>query len=705
MNFHPLPLALAAAFAFAAHSQAARAQWKAQPEQIGGVFLEGEAVRFQIENKGAPSAAPVRWAVSDFWKQRIAQGIAQGEVQGGTLELKLPKARGYFSLSLQAGADGPEKPIEASFAILPRFDKSELKDSPFGVMTHFAQGWNPDIIPLIERLGASADRDELYWNSVEPEPNRFAFEPRYQTYMDALRAHNIGSLVPLTFENAHYDEGQTPHTLAAFDAYARYGQQVLARYGEQIGAVEIWNEYNGSFCKGPACDDRAGTYTAMLKRAYPALKAARPGVQVLGLSTAGIPLPFIEKVFQAGGLQFMDGVSVHPYRYGSAPEGIEDQIERLQRLIKRYNGGRPKPVWVTEIGWFLKPRGEPGEMLISEEDQGKFLLRGYALLLSAGVQKSFWYLLRDYAEFGTMGLLRDENDARGRYAPKPAYVAFANMARQLSHARFVRREAAAKGIYSLLFERDSKQGSGRGKESVRLLWSLSPSSIALRAKAPLAVTDMMGAPQVLAPARGAVALRLSDAPLYVVGEAALPAFQPAPEDGVAVGDSANGFSSTQGGGGWSYGFFEAAAPDAAYSIEAWKPLPSYRVTDWKAEWMAGEGGPQWLAVSEDAAHPGASNGHAVWSVRRWASPFAGRVRVEGQCSRGSGGDGTGVRIFVDGREMFARQLGGGQPIQAAFDFSAEVKLGTVIDFAVTPGPAADVQFDAVSLTSTIRRLR
>jgi len=240
----------------------------------------------------------------------------------------------------------------------------------------------------------------------------------------------------------------------------------------------------------------------MLKRAYPVLKAARPNVPVLGISTAGIPLPFIEKVFAAGGLQYMDGVSVHPYRYGSIPEGIENDVARLNRLIARYNNGQPKPVWVTEIGWFLKAKGEPGELLISEADQGKFLLRGYALLLSAGVQKSFWYLLRDYAEFGTMGLLRDENDPLGRYAPKPAYVAFANMTRQLSDAHFVRREASAKDVYSLQFQ--------RGKESVRLMWSLSPISIALKTKAPLLVTDMMGQSQVLAMLNSLIFVQLLD---------------------------------------------------------------------------------------------------------------------------------------------------------------------------------------------------
>ena len=40
-------------------------------------------------------------------------------------------------------------------------------------------------------------------------------------------------------------------------------------------------------------------------------------------------------------------------------------------------------------------------------------------LLAAGVDRLYWYLLRDYREFEGMGLLRGPESELGRYAPTP----------------------------------------------------------------------------------------------------------------------------------------------------------------------------------------------------------------------------------------------------------------------------------------------
>jgi hypothetical protein len=56
-------------------------------------------------------------------------------------------------------------------------------DPRFGVMTHFAQGWGTDLIPLISGAGISHVRDELYWAEVEPQPGTYVFPDRYTRYM------------------------------------------------------------------------------------------------------------------------------------------------------------------------------------------------------------------------------------------------------------------------------------------------------------------------------------------------------------------------------------------------------------------------------------------------------------------------------------------------------------------------------------------
>jgi hypothetical protein len=548
------------------------------------------------------------------------------------------------------------------------------EDQRFGVMTHFAQGWDPSWIPLIAQGGVPTVRDELYWQNVEPERGKFVFPDPFERYMAELNKNNISPLIALDFENENYDKGLTPYTDDGIEAYARYAVEVLRHYGKQIKAVEIWNEYNGTFCKGPAAHDRAGTYLLMLKTAYAAIKRERPDVIVAGGGTSGIPMPYWEELLAGGGLAFMDVLSVHPYRYDSPPEGLETDISALQDLVKKYNGGKPKPVWVTEIGWGTKPSTAVGDLAIDESAMAKFLVRAYALLLSADVQRIYWYLFRDYQPFN-MGLIHDD----AKRTPKPAYAAMATMIQQLHEANFVAREKTPDDIYSLVFARPSG-------EEVRVLWSLKPLTVA--ASGTTKAVDIKGKA-----IEATSQLYLDDSPIFVTGPLkGLPSPTAAKESILA--DSLRDFSSAQGNP-WSYGVFMG---DSTTFI----PLPNFVITDWVKAW-----GGQYPYVSLTAGdqHPSAVGATPVSAVRRWKSTWAGSVRIAGHFRCGTQGDGVGVGIFVDGQRRFRKLLGGGNgnPVVESFDFVQAVHPGTILDFAVDPGPAVDINYDATTVYVTISK--
>ena len=168
----------------------------------------------------------------------------------------------------------------AGVALLMASSQGGAADASIGVMTHFAQGWDTSWADTAGGISISGVRDEIYWAQVETSPGVYLFPAAFDAYMARLKRDGISPLVILDFANPLYDGGNTPYTAAGIAAYARYCVAVLGHYGPQIEAVEIWNEYNGSFCTGPATNDRAGTYAAMLKKAYSAIKAARPDVTV-----------------------------------------------------------------------------------------------------------------------------------------------------------------------------------------------------------------------------------------------------------------------------------------------------------------------------------------------------------------------------------------------------------------------------------------
>jgi hypothetical protein len=543
-----------------------------------------------------------------------------------------------------------------------------IEDQRFGVMTHFAQGWDPSWISPIAQGAVPEVRDELYWQTVEPERGKFVFPDPYERYMAELNKNHISPLIVLSFENSNYDHGLTPYTDDGIEAYARYAVEVLRHYGNQIKAVEIWNEYNGTFCKGPAAHDRAGTYLLMLRTAYAAIKRERPDVIVVGGGTSGIPMPYWEELLAGGGLASMDVLSVHPYRYDSPPEGLEADLVAFQDLVKKYNGGKPKPVWVTEIGWGTKPSTAVGDLAIGDDVQARFLVRAYALLLSADVQRIYWYLFRDYQEFN-MGLVRDD----AKRTPKPAYAAMAAMIKQLQGANFVTREKTPDDIYSLVFARPS------GGE-VRVLWSLKP--VTITASGATKAVDINGKPIGVTSQ-----LYIDDSPIFVTGPLkGLPSPTTAKE--MVLADSLRDFSSAQGNP-WSYGVFMG---DSTTFV----PLTNYVITDWVKTWT---GQYPYISLTASDQHPSAMGETPVSAVRRWKSNYAGSIRIAGHFRCGTQGDGVGVSILVDGRRRFKKLLGGekGNPVVESFDFVQTVRPGTIIDFAVDPGPAVDINYDATTV--------
>jgi len=541
-----------------------------------------------------------------------------------------------------------------------------------GVMTHFAQGWEPELAGRVAEAGIRSVRDELYWQEVEPLRGHYVFPGLYQRYMAELRRRGISPLIELTFANKNYDGGMTPYTEEGFQGYARYGVALLRHYGTQIGAVELWNEYNGTFCSGPALADRAATYTRMIRVAYRALKAERPDIIVAGGATAGVPLPYFEHLFAQGALDSMDAVSVHPYRYSSVPEGLEEDMAALQELIRRYNHGAPKPIWVTEIGWGTKTAAVPQGLAIDENTQASFLVRAYALLLSAGVKRIYWYLFRDTDAFASMGLVHNDRPR----TPKPAYRAMKVMIDEIGIANLVRRETTAADFYSILFRRASGQ-------EVRVMWSLQPRAIVVPASSK--VVGMLGKARV-----SGAGFVIASEPVFVEGTVS---GLPPREVGAPkiIADSVRDFSNVQGRRGWSYGMFE---PGPA----GFKPLTGFRETDWKREWNARY---PFLSLTDREQHPAESGAGPVAAVRRWTSLNGGRLRVRAVFACGPQGDGVGVKVILEGRELFSDAIGGRRPASCQFDSTCAVPPGGRVDFAVYPATRGNADFDATQVSVTI----
>ncbi len=472
------------------------------PSVPSTIFLDTTSPTFTITTVGA--SGTISYTVTDLSGALLARG--QSVVTNKQAVLTLSRQPdGYYVLQVTDHTAEPPANQTIPFAVITSF--APETDSPFGVGTHFIGGNNPNLAQLISAMGAGWIRDDATWERIERSSGSYSFN-NFDPNMQALQQNAIAPLLILDYNNRFYDNGQTPYDNAGLTAFANYARALVTHYGSQLKAIEVYNEYNGVFSTGP-CARKPLCYAQLLRYTYQAIKAIRPDVTVVGGAAFAADLHWFSELFEDGALSYMDVVSDHPYTllYIASPEleGTEEQMGALQDLIKHYNHGKGKPLWITEIGW-------PTSYLhVSERTQADYLVRSAILSLGAGVQKFFWY---DFLNDGTdpsqvqqqFGLLR-QPDVAGRYTPKPAYVAYAVLIRELAHRSFIGSEAIAPGIYGMRF-------SG----NLRVLWSTPfRQNVVLSTNDPVTVSSMIGRMQTLTPSGGRIILNLSADPVYIEG--------------------------------------------------------------------------------------------------------------------------------------------------------------------------------------------
>jgi len=476
--------------------------------QLGNVFTEGEPVQFGIRTEGTE----LTYTVSDIWGNPVRTGDLAVSAGQSTLVLS-DLDKGYYELNVTAKKDGVKfKETTTAFAILgPLLNLTEIQDSPFGVSTHFPI-WPQDTIDLVRKAGIKHIRDEIYWSAVENHKGEYGFPAVYQNYMARLKAASIDPLIIFSYNNSLYDEGYTPYTDEGRAAFAQYGNAVVNQFEDQIKSVEVYNEFDHIYSTGTAATDKPLYYYELLKKTYETVKSGHPDVQVGGPVAAGLPWDYLENVFKLGGLPYMDAVTVHPYRFPGPPEGIDNEIGKLQAMIKQYNGGQSKPIWTTEFGW---PTHQGGTG-VSEEDQAANLVRSMVLLLSKGVERMYWYDLMNDGTVKTetehnFGLIRNAGDDKGAFTPKPAYVSYAAMTRELTGAQFTGAENIGSNLYSYLFQSEG--------QPLRVVWSTGgPVDVSILTETPIVITDMLGRKETYVPHNGKVAYTLTKDPIYVRGD-------------------------------------------------------------------------------------------------------------------------------------------------------------------------------------------
>ncbi len=214
-------------------------------------------------------------------------------------------------------------------------------------------------IATAHALHAKVVRTEVPWAAFEP--TRGHIDPSVQAYTDRLVADAAaaGIGVIMVVDSTPCWTSSAPSALLAAcgpgasaanawppvdqGAYAAFVAYLAHRYGPHLAAIEVWNEpdqSNEAYFAGP---EKATRYAALLRAAYPAIKAADASLPVLAGSLVGSNGAFLRLLYAAGIKGYYDGLSVHFYTLtlGSLRSIHETQLAN----------GDHTPLWLDEFGW------------------------------------------------------------------------------------------------------------------------------------------------------------------------------------------------------------------------------------------------------------------------------------------------------------------------------------------------------------------
>ena len=308
-----------------------------------------------------------------------------------------------------------------------------------GVNIHFIEGHERDL-DMIAAAGFKYIRMDFKWVVTEPKPGIYDWSA-YDKLTQNLERRGLRAYYIFDYSNPLHEEmvvekdhftkreqkvavsPQHPESVAAF---ARWAAAAANHFQGRQVVWEIWNEPNIFFWK-PQPD--VNQYTALALATMKAIRAADPQATIFAPASSEFPWPFLESFFKAGALEYLDGVSVHPYRpVKRPPETVEKDYQKLRELMARYTPPtRREPVAIISGEW-----GYPTHVKgVSLETQACFIVRQQLANLMSGVPISIWY---DWKNDGNDPNEKEHNfgTVSPNLTPKPAYFAIKTLTHELA---------------------------------------------------------------------------------------------------------------------------------------------------------------------------------------------------------------------------------------------------------------------------------
>ncbi|MGH2364120.1 MAG: hypothetical protein ACRDHX_05640 [Chloroflexota bacterium] len=331
---------------------------------------------------------------------------------------------------------------------------------------HFgaAEAFRVQQTTLAQDAGVKWERVTMSWPQLDPG---YWNGPWYLPfpYLDSQIAHDIDLVgMLINTPDAHSTnlaDGTTAVPAGLYlpvddpnNSWAQFARRTARFYHGRIFHWIIWNEPDITATDPNAAyrtwSGTVADYYRLLKVGYLAVKEVDP---TLTVGTAGFTYwtdaragrrQYFDRMLDLVAQDptapahnyYMDFVSLHLY---SDPHSLYNVPVLYHQLMAAR--GFDKPIWINEtnvIPWddpvnAGTPRGSPGGMRATLDEQASFIVQAYALGLAAGVQRIEVYKMKD----GDNDVVNGQALVRNlpTLQPRPEYVSYQLAATYFSHAK------------------------------------------------------------------------------------------------------------------------------------------------------------------------------------------------------------------------------------------------------------------------------
>lgn len=335
-----------------------------------------------------------------------------------------------------------------------------------GVDTHLMNksSSSAKALQLLEEAGVDSVRDDAYWSTAEPRRGLLRIDPAWQAYLSKAQEHRLRPLLVLGYGNTYYGNYAKPRYPLVKEGFGNYVSFVTRELADSVDFYEIWNEWDK---ENPVDPGFARDYSHLIEETALRIRQQKKPVTILAgaVTSQGMDLGFADRLVEAGLLNHVDGLSLHPYVHcrHEARHTPERWIAWLRWVDAdlRALAARPVPLYLTEMGW----PSNNGKCGVSEKTQAAYLARSFFLAQTLPDIKGLWWY--DLFDDGT-----DLNDPeqnfgllKGDLTLKPSYLTLKAISPTLHDFRYdAEKSRELDATYLLRF--------AKGSEQVLVAWTI-----------------------------------------------------------------------------------------------------------------------------------------------------------------------------------------------------------------------------------------